>query len=85
MKEKIIELIGKNSNDNLFEDIVVDNISDVNLFDDLGYDSLSFIKLIVDIEDIFKIEIPEELLLMENFSTITQVEETVNSVINTRS
>lgn len=81
-KEKIIELVGKNLEKNLIENIMFEDIYNANLFDDLGYDSLAFINLIVDIEGAFKIEIPDELLLMENFFTIAQVEKTINSVIN---
>lgn len=81
-KEKIIELVEKNLEKNLIENIMFEDIYNANLFDDLGYDSLAFINLIVDIEGAFKIEIPDELLLMENFFTIAQVEKTINSVIN---
>lgn len=81
-KEKIIELVGKNLEKNLIENIMFEDIYNANLFDDLGYDSLAFINLIVDIEGAFKIEIPDELLLMENFFTIAQAEKTINSVIN---
>lgn len=81
-KEKIIELVGKNLEKNLIENIMFEDIYNANLFDDLGYDSLAFINLIVDIEGAFIIEIPDELLLMENFFTIAQVEKTINSVIN---
>lgn len=81
-KEKIIELVGKNLEKNIIENIMFEDIYNANLFDDLGYDSLAFINLIVDIEGAFKIEIPDELLLMENFFTIAQVEKTINSVIN---
>ena len=50
-----------------------DMIESVNLIDDLGMDSITFISLVVKVEDTFSIEIPDEILLMENFKCIENI------------
>ena len=40
--------------------------------EELDFDSITFISTIVGIEDIFGIEVPDEMLLLENFKTFNQ-------------
>ncbi len=56
-------------------------IEDINIFDDLAFDSLQFIQLIVRIEDAFGIEIDDNTLLFENFSTLSTIIDTVSNLI----
>lgn len=49
------------------------NLDYIGLFDELNLDSLSIITLIVEIETRFDIEIPDNLLLMENFININSI------------
>ena len=72
--DDVVELI---FNDNVrdFYDRI-DNtrdLKDINIFNDLAYNSLSFIQLIIDLEQTFNIVIPDDYLLMENLSTVSQV------------
>lgn len=52
----------------------------VDLIDDLGMDSITFMSIVVQIETIFNIIIPDHLLMMEEFR---HVEEIINIVENT--
>lgn len=57
----------------VFEDMFKNSGVDSSLYeymdfiDDLGMDSITFVSIIVEIENCFQIQIPDELLLMENF------------------
>ena len=57
------------------------------MIDDLGMDSITFISIIVEIEDMFGITIPDEMLLIENFRNVDEIvrlieNETTTSAIN---
>ena len=54
-------------------DIETDLIEYVNFVEDLGMDSITFIAFIVEIETVFKIIIPDDKLLMENFKNFDDV------------
>lgn len=62
LDEKLIKIINKNSQVVLEKEDIVD---DLDLMERLGFDSMSFVQLVVDIEEEFKIEIPEDKLLIE--------------------
>lgn len=60
--KKLIEIINKYS-PNL---LVIEDITDeLDLVEDLGMDSMSFVQLVIDIEAEFKIEFPDEKLLID--------------------
>jgi phosphopantetheine attachment domain protein len=71
--EKLIALVFNKYNLPDYQLGNIDEIMDINIFDDLGYDSIQFIELIVKIETEFGIEIDENILFMENFSTIAKI------------
>lgn len=78
IKSKLIEMLAT-----LFPDCEIDKdvLEYTDLIDDLGMDSVTFISIIVEIEDIFGITVPDDMLLMENFRNvdlITQVIEDAN-------
>ena len=45
----------------------------IDLIDDLAMDSITFISFIIEIEAYFGIEIPNDLLMMENFKYVEDV------------
>lgn len=67
IKNKLIDMI-----QNLFPDSGVDKdvLPYVDLIDDLGMDSITFISIVVEVEDLFGITVPDDMLLMENFRDI---------------
>lgn len=64
------------------------DIDDINL-SEIGFDSVTFISFVVEIEDRFQIEIPDEFLILDNvvslrgFSNLIDslVEETIDNCI----
>jgi len=48
----------------------------------LGMDSLAFIKIVVEIEDQFQIEIPDEYLLMTEMCTISKIVNVIQDKIS---
>ena len=45
----------------------------VDLIDDLGMDSMTFISIVVEIEFVFNIIVPDDILLMENFKNVNNI------------
>lgn len=70
IKEKLISLYAE-----IFQSSGVDTdlLEYVDLIDDLGMDSITFITLIVQIETMFAITVPDDLLLMDNFKNMDAV------------
>ena len=84
IKQKLLETILA-----LFPDseVETDVLEYADLIDDLGMDSITFISIIVEIEDMFGITIPDEMLLIENFRNVDEIvrlieNETTTSAIN---
>lgn len=78
----IVEQILKITNDNLEDGIV---IYEHQIEDDLveyKLDSVSFIKIIVQIEEAFEIEIPDEYLLFSEMNTIAKMVNVVTKIQN---
>ncbi len=78
----IVEQILKITNDNLEDGIV---ICEHQIEDDLSeykLDSVSFIKIIVEIEEAFEIEIPDEYLLFSEMNTIAKMVNVVTKIQN---
>jgi len=65
---------GNNSND------ILEN--DTNIIEELGIDSINMITLVVKIEEMLGLEIPDEALIMENFSTINKICEQIKIIVN---
>ena len=70
IKNELIKLVSE-----LFQDKGIDSdlIEYVDLIDDLGMDSMLFLSVIIELETTFGIIIPDDLLLMDNFSTIEKI------------
>ena len=84
IKQKLLETILA-----LFPDseVETDVLEYADLIDDLGMDSITFISIIVEIEDMFGITIPDDMLLIENFRNVDEIvrlieNETTTSAIN---
>ncbi|MEN3305266.1 MAG: Phosphopantetheine attachment site [Micromonosporaceae bacterium] len=51
---------------------------------DLGIDSLRLVEFIIDLEDAFKISVPETEMLQTNFSTVASVSLMVDRILQGR-
>ena len=72
---------------NLFKDrnIDIDIIDYVDFVADYAIDSITFISLVIEIEEVFSIIIPENLLLMENMNSIDKITQIVFNEVLTMS
>lgn len=79
IKAKVIKMIN-----NLFPNsgLDMDVLEYVDLIDDLGMDSITFISIVVEVESIFEIIVPDEMLLMENFRNVDGIVAIVESAMN---
>ena len=79
------KLIGKLAE--LFADksIDADLLEYVDLIDDMGMDSMTFISIVVEIEVLFEIIIPDDALLMENFRSVENIVDIVVTEFETKS
>ena len=70
IKEQVIEIVAE-----LFAEANVDRdmLEYVNLVDDLEMDSLAFISIVIEVETAFGIEVPDEMLLMEEWQTVEEI------------
>ncbi len=66
MREAVIKLVL----DVLGEDVQIEN--ETSLLD-VGLSSLTFVKLIINIEEMFEIEIPDECLNIQEMGTVEQI------------
>lgn len=76
IKQEVSELISKLLKDTGFD---IDIIEYVDLIDDLGMDSITFISIVVEVESHFNIEVPDDMLLMDNFKKVDNI---VNVIVN---
>ena len=70
IKQEVIELISELFKDKGFD---IDIIKYVDLIDDLGMDSITFISIVVEVEAHFCIEVPDDMLLLENFKCVDDI------------
>lgn len=70
IKEKTIHIL-----DNMFSDSRIDKdvIEYVDLVDDLGMDSINFISLIIELETLFDVQIPDDWMLIERFRSYSLI------------
>lgn len=50
----------------------------------LSFDSLTFVTLIIEIENYYKIEIPDEYMLFEELNTINKVKRVINELLENK-
>ena len=71
MTIRILDVVNKCINSKEDEDMI--EIDNTQLDDDLvelGVDSITFIRIVVELEELFEIEIPDEKLLITEMGTI---------------
>lgn len=70
MREKVLGIINKNmANAVIGYDQMAENLLE------LGMDSMEFIKVIVELEDAYKIEFPDEKLILSEMNTVDKIVE----------
>lgn len=75
MREKIIELLCE-VNDELRKDLNVDLLASGII------DSFEIVNLVVDLEELFEIEIDPELVVPENFQTVDAIVKLVENIVS---
>lgn len=75
IKTEVFNIVLKHSVVENFVDIQ----DDISLIDDLKYDSLNFIELVLELESTFAIEIDDDELMIDTFSTPRKILELVQS------
>lgn len=78
IKQEVIELISELFRDNGFD---IDILEYVDLIDDLGMDSITFISIVMEVEAHFNIEVPDDMLLLENFKCVDDIVSIVENEI----
>ncbi len=70
IKQRLIEMLA-----NVFPDVGIDKdvLGYVDLIDDLGMDSITFISVVVEIESVFGIIVPDDMLMIENFRNVDAI------------
>lgn len=79
IKQEVIELISELFKDKGFD---IDVIEYVDLIDDLGMDSITFISMVVELEAHFDIEVPDDMLLLENFKCVDDIASIVQNELS---
>lgn len=81
VREKLIELFRST-----FYEFDMDHelLVHIDLIDDLGMDSILFVSLIVEIEFLFGITIPDDMLEQDNFNTLGKIESFVFDLIKNK-
>lgn len=74
IKQELIELISELFKDKGFDVNILEN---VDFIDDFGMDSITFISMVVDLEVHFDIEVPDDMLLVENFSNFNSINDII--------
>lgn len=77
IRKNVIDCVSKLFKEKGFD---IDGIEYMDLVEDLGMDSLTFISTTIEIENEFDIEIPSELLLLDNFKSVDEIVEIVCNV-----
>lgn len=75
MREKIVELLCE-MNEELSKDLSVDLLASGII------DSFEIVNLVVDLEELFGIEIDPELVIPENFQTVDAIVKLVESIVS---
>ena len=76
VRKLVIEIVGKyvmlnNEDENLYEQSLTN----------MGMESISFVRIIIDLEEQFEIEIPDELLIRSGLDTIQRITEVVFAIV----
>lgn len=79
IEKKILKIIN-----DIYGDIILENLSnkEINLVEDLEFDSIKIVTLIVEIEYIFEIIIPDEYLDIKNIANISNLVVLIEKMLN---
>lgn len=69
---------------NDYPDVSLDDFMKLDIFDDLALDSIAFIAMIVEIENEFDIEIPNELMGLSDFRKVYQIESIIRGLLRNK-
>ena len=69
---------------NDYPDVSSDDFMKLDIFDDLALDSIAFIAMIVEIENEFDIEIPNELMGLSDFRKVYQIESIIRGLLRNK-
>ena len=82
IKQEVIELISDLFKDKGFD---IDIIEYVDLVDDLGMDSIIFISIVVELETHFVLQVPDDMLLLDNFRFVNDIVSIVENELSKES
>lgn len=82
IKQEVIELISDLFKDKGFD---IDIIEHVDLVDDLGMDSIIFISIVVELETHFVLQVPDDMLLLDNFRFVNDIVSIVENELSKES
>ena len=82
IKQEVIELISELFKDKGFD---IDILEYVDLIEDMGMDSITFISIVVEIEEHFAVEVPDDILLLENFKSVDDIVSVVENELSKKS
>ena len=54
----------------------------VDLIDDLGMESITFVSVVVEVEDLFGITIPDDVLLLDYFRNVNGILKIIEDIKN---
>ena len=82
IKQEVIELISK-----IFKGIGfdIDILEYIDLIEDMGMDSITFISIVVEVEAHFNIEVPDDILLFENFKCVDDIVSVIENELTKKS
>lgn len=82
IKQEVIELISELFKDKGFD---IDILEYVDLIEDMGMDSITFISIVVEIEEHFAVEVPDDILLLENFKSVDDIVSVIENELSKKS
>ena len=82
IKQEVIELITELFKDKGFD---IDILEYVDLIEDMGMDSITFISIVVEIEEHFAVEVPDDILLLENFKSVDDIVSVIENELSKKS
>ena len=82
IKQEVIELVSELFKNKNFDSDIIEY---VDLIDDLGMDSITFITIVVEMETHFGIEIPDDMLLLENFKCVDGIVSIIEKELSKKS
>lgn len=79
IKQRLIDMLQE-----LFPEAGIDKdmLEYVDLIDDLGMESITFVSVVVEVEDLFGITIPDDVLLLDYFRNVNGILKIIEDIKN---